>query len=285
MSPLSYGVAPFAADLGARTQAVTLDAPSQIKPGATLIMKLTAAEPSRVAVLAIDEGILQVARYRNPDPLGFFFQKRMLEVETKQILDLILPEFKRFAALAAPGGDAEGGLSRHLNPFGRKRKPPVAYWSGVIDVGAGGTRASLYGSRLLQRPAADRRHRRQPRSHRRGAGQHRSQRRLHPDAERARDGRARRRVHRQRRRLQQQHGHRRRGSTRRADHAAACRSWVRRASIWRLPRRRKASVSSASRPTTCWDPRCSRSRRGVACRHRVSRKASACGRRSPSGRS
>ena len=139
MSPLSYGVAPFAADLGARTQAVTLDAPSQIKPGATLVMKLTAAEPSRVAVLAIDEGILQVARYRNPDPLGFFFQKRMLEVETKQILDLILPEFRRFAALAAPGGDAEAGLSRHLNPFGRKRKPPVAYWSGVIDVGAAGT--------------------------------------------------------------------------------------------------------------------------------------------------
>ena len=139
MSPLSYGVAPFAADLGARTQAVTLDVPSQIKPGATLTMKLTAAEPSRLAVLAIDEGILQVARYRNPDPLGFFFQKRMLEVETKQILDLILPEFKRFAALAAPGGDAEAGLSRHLNPFGRKRKPPVAYWSGVIDVGAAGT--------------------------------------------------------------------------------------------------------------------------------------------------
>jgi alpha-2-macroglobulin len=139
MSPLSYGVAPFAADLGARTQAVKLDAPSQVKPGATLIMKLTAAEPSRVAVLTIDEGILQVARYRNPDPLGFFFQKRMLEVETKQILDLILPEFKRFAALAAPGGDAEAGLSRHLNPFGRKRKPPVAYWSGVIDVRAGVT--------------------------------------------------------------------------------------------------------------------------------------------------
>jgi alpha-2-macroglobulin len=140
MSPLSYGVAPFAADLAARTQTVTLDAPTLVKPGATLIMKVSAAAPSRVAVLAIDEGILQVARYRNPDPLGFFFQKRMLEVETKQILDLILPEFRRFAALAAPGGDAgEAGLSRHLNPFGRKRKAPVAYWSGVIDVGAAGT--------------------------------------------------------------------------------------------------------------------------------------------------
>ena len=138
LSPLSYGVAPFGPDLAARTQAIGLVAPRQVKPGATLSLRLTAAEPSRVAVLAVDEGILQVARYRNPDPLAFFFQKRMLEVETRQILDLILPDFKRFLALAAPGGDADGGFARHLNPFNRKRKPPVAYWSGVVDVGTAG---------------------------------------------------------------------------------------------------------------------------------------------------
>ena len=89
-------------------------------------------------MLAVDEGILQVARYRNPDPLGYFFQKRRLEVDTRQILDLILPDFKRFQALAAPGGDADAGFARHLNPFNRKRKPPVACWSGIVDVGPGG---------------------------------------------------------------------------------------------------------------------------------------------------
>ena len=138
MSPLSYGVAAFAPNLSARTSALAVTAPRVVKPGATLTMHVTAAEPSRVAVLAVDEGILQVARYKNPDPLAFFFQKRMLEVETKQILDLILPEFRRFLALAAPGGDAEGGFARHLNPFAAKRKAPVAYWSGVIDVGPQG---------------------------------------------------------------------------------------------------------------------------------------------------
>ena len=138
MSPLSYGVATFGPNLAARTQTVGLTAPRQIKPGQTLTMTLTAGEPSRVAVLAVDEGILQVARYKNPDPLGYFFQKRMLEVDTKQILDLILPDFARFLALAAPGGDADGGFSRHLNPFNKKRKAPAAYWSGVIDVGKAG---------------------------------------------------------------------------------------------------------------------------------------------------
>ena len=138
MSPLSYGVAPFAPDLSARTEAVTLVAPRVMKPGSTLTMRVTPDEPSRVAVLAVDEGILQVARYKNPDPLGFFFQKRMLEVDTRQILDLILPEFKRFLAMAAPGGDREPGFARHLNPFARKRKPAVVFWSGVMDVGRDG---------------------------------------------------------------------------------------------------------------------------------------------------
>jgi uncharacterized protein YfaS (alpha-2-macroglobulin family) len=138
MSPLSYGVAPFSASVAARTQPVRLTAPREMKPGATLIMHVAPGEASRVAVLAVDEGILQVARYRNPDPLSYFFQKRMLQVETTQILDLILPEFRRFVSLAAPGGDADGGYSRHLNPFNRKRKPPVAWWSGIVDVGPAG---------------------------------------------------------------------------------------------------------------------------------------------------
>jgi uncharacterized protein YfaS (alpha-2-macroglobulin family) len=138
ISPLSYGVAPFSASLAARKQPLTLNVPREIKPGATLAIQVTPAEASRVALLAVDEGILQVARYKNPDPLSFFFQKRMLEVQTTQILDLILPEYKRFLALAAPGGDADGGFARHLNPFAKKRKPPVAYWSGLVDVGPEG---------------------------------------------------------------------------------------------------------------------------------------------------
>jgi len=138
MSPLSYGVAAFGPNLDARTQPIGVTAPRQVKPGSTLTIEVKPGEASRVAVLAVDEGILQVARYSNPDPLGYFFQKRRLEVDTTQILDLLLPDFKRFLALAAPGGDGESGFARHLNPFNKKRKPPVAYWSGVVDVGPNG---------------------------------------------------------------------------------------------------------------------------------------------------
>ncbi|MEP6484585.1 MAG: MG2 domain-containing protein, partial [Rudaea sp.] len=134
MSPLSYGVIPFSVNRDARREGLTISAPAMVKPGETLKMKLTAAQPTRAVVFAIDEGILQVARYKLGDPLDFFFRKRMLEVRTSQILDLILPEFSKLAGMAAPGGDADDLLARHLNPFKKKHQDPVAFWSGIVDV-------------------------------------------------------------------------------------------------------------------------------------------------------
>jgi uncharacterized protein YfaS (alpha-2-macroglobulin family) len=133
-SPLSYGVVPFVTSLAQRTNTLKLSSQALIKPGQALKMKLDAAKPGRAVVFAVDEGILQVARYQNPDALGFFFQKRQLEVSTSQILDLILPEFKKIMAATAPGGDADGALGKHLNPFKRKTDKPAAYWSGIVDV-------------------------------------------------------------------------------------------------------------------------------------------------------
>lgn len=135
MSPLSYGIAPFKIGLNAQTQPLTLDAPERIRPGERLPIKLASEGPARVVVFAVDEGILQVARYKNPDPLGHFFRKRMLEVGTSQILDLILPEFTKLLQLSAPGGDGEEEeAASYLNPFKRKRDKPAVYWSGITDI-------------------------------------------------------------------------------------------------------------------------------------------------------
>ena len=109
--------------------------PDLVKPGDVVKVRYKTDKPSRIVVFGVDEGILQVARYKTADPLGFFFQKRALEVKTAQILDLIIPEFKRVMAASAAGGDAEGALGRHLNPFKKKRDKPVAFWSGIVDAG------------------------------------------------------------------------------------------------------------------------------------------------------
>ncbi len=135
MSPLSYGVMPFKISTKARQNSLSVDAPEVIKPGENLVMTVKTDGPQQVALFAVDEGILQVARYRLKDPLEYFFRKRELGVESSQILDLILPEFSKLMQLAAaPGGDAGEGLDLNVNPFKRKRDKPVAYWSGITEV-------------------------------------------------------------------------------------------------------------------------------------------------------
>lgn len=135
MSPLSHGVAPFSISLERRKSKISLSSAELVKPGEPLRIKVRTEKPTKMVVFAVDEGILQVAGYKTPEPLGYFFQKRALEVRTAQILDLILPEFKRLMESAAAGGDGEGALGKHLNPFKRKRDKAVAYWSGIIDAG------------------------------------------------------------------------------------------------------------------------------------------------------
>jgi uncharacterized protein YfaS (alpha-2-macroglobulin family) len=136
MSPLCYGAVSFSISRENRTNRITLNVPGEAKPGEDFVIKYSTARRGKIIVYAVDEGILQLASYRTPDPLAFFFRKRALEVRTAQILDMVLPRYSVVQSLAAMGGG--GGseeLSRNLNPFKRKQNVPVAYWSGIVDSG------------------------------------------------------------------------------------------------------------------------------------------------------
>ncbi len=134
MSPLSSGVAPFTISRARRILPIELAVPETVRPGQRLRLRARTSSPSRLVLFAIDEGILQVARYQAPDPLSHFLRKRALETRTSQILDLLLPEFRLIQALSAPGGDADGfdAVGKNLNPFKRRRDKPAVFWSGVM---------------------------------------------------------------------------------------------------------------------------------------------------------
>ncbi|MBU2730947.1 alpha-2-macroglobulin family protein [Acidithiobacillus caldus ATCC 51756] len=133
-SPLSYGVEPFSVDRSARTQPLQIQAAQQIKPGQTLDLTVKTAGKAQVAVFAVDAGILQVAHYRLENPLDYFLRKRMLDVQSAQILDLILPSFRQFTAASHVGGDEDASRGQLLNPFKGKHEVPVAWWSGIVTV-------------------------------------------------------------------------------------------------------------------------------------------------------
>ncbi len=136
MSPLSYGSVPFSISKENRTNRITLDIPSEAKPGKDFVINYSTSRRGKIILYAVDEGILQLAGYRTPDPLAFFLRKRALEVRTVQILDLVLPNYAIVRSMAAMGGgEGYDSLSRNLNPFKRKQNAPVAFWSGILDAG------------------------------------------------------------------------------------------------------------------------------------------------------
>lgn len=134
ISPLSYSVVPFTVNHKNHNIKIDLQTAAVSRPGEPFTIDYHTDKPGKIIVFAVDEGILQVARYETPDPLSFFFQKHALEVLTQQTVDQIMPKFIQDRELSAVGGDnGEEGMASRLNPFKRKTELPVAYWSGIID--------------------------------------------------------------------------------------------------------------------------------------------------------
>src|SRR6185369_5700124 len=137
--PLSYGVRPFSIARSEYTTTIDLTVPPEAKPGRDMEVGYKTSNAGRVLVYAVDEGILQFARYKVPAPVSSFVPKRALEVDTYQILDLLLPDHKIVEELSSPGGDEDVGLGKFKNPFARKKRQPMAFWSGILPAGAEGT--------------------------------------------------------------------------------------------------------------------------------------------------
>ncbi|MCS6893378.1 MAG: MG2 domain-containing protein [Deltaproteobacteria bacterium] len=134
LSPLSYAVKPFKIALDRRINKITIDAPKTSEPGKEIEFSVASSSPTKALVYAVDDGILQVAGYKRPDPLEKIFRKVALLVNTRQILDLLLPSYSTYSNLLGVGGDDQWVRSKFNNPFKRKDEEAVTFWSGLVDL-------------------------------------------------------------------------------------------------------------------------------------------------------
>lgn len=136
MTPLAYSVKPFKANMDRRAMRLKFDVPAKAQPGETISLSISADKAGKVAVFAVDEGILQMSGYQNPDPLGWLLGNRALDVATIQAGDLLMPERLRAGyPISAFGGGSEVPFgAKFQNPFKRRNEPPVAMWMGVFEM-------------------------------------------------------------------------------------------------------------------------------------------------------
>lgn len=143
-SPYAYAVAPFATKIDKHKITTHLTAPEIVRDN-KLKIEYTTNQDSESMIFAVNTGILQVAKYQIPNPLKHFFQKAALQVETNQILSLLLPEYKILREVAKTGGgdfEVDGiGLDAPLtNPFAHSNLPPIAFYSGIVKTKANETK-------------------------------------------------------------------------------------------------------------------------------------------------
>ena len=96
-------------------------------------IEVRTAPRAQVTLAVVDEGILQRRNYQTPDPYGYFYQKRALEVAAFDLYPALLPEL----GTSSSGGDA-AELARRTSPVPSRRVQLVAKWSGILTADAAG---------------------------------------------------------------------------------------------------------------------------------------------------
>lgn len=135
----ALGLAWFGIGRETRKIGVALNAPPQMRPRQAMKLPITlsnlkAGEEAYVTVAAVDVGILNLTRYKSPNPTGHFFGQRQLSGEMRDLYGYLIDGMQGAKGAIRSGGDAAPEAKGE-----RPTQEPLARYSGVVKVNADGT--------------------------------------------------------------------------------------------------------------------------------------------------
>ncbi|GAB4054785.1 alpha-2-macroglobulin family protein [Spirosoma litoris] len=133
---VAHGFAPVSVTDDDTKLPVTITAVTQSRSKTKQTIRIKTAGNAQVTVAVVDEGILQLKNFKTPDPYGFFYQKRALEVGSHDLYALLYPELS-LKSTSSVGGDGYD-LEKRVNPLSNGRVRLVALWSGILETGFNG---------------------------------------------------------------------------------------------------------------------------------------------------
>ena len=134
----AIGVQWFSIGRAAKTLTVELKPPALLRPNSALhvpvkISGLASGDEARVVVAAVDVGILNLTNYKPPSPEDYYLGQRALSAEIRDLYGQLIDGMQGVRGLIRSGGD-QGAELQGSPPTG----PPVAFYSGLVTVGADG---------------------------------------------------------------------------------------------------------------------------------------------------
>ena len=133
----AFGAIPLFVDSLSNRMDLAVDAPEEVRPETDLSVRVQAVPGARVTLAMVDEGIMQLAGGKNPDPYGHFYAQRALDVAGFDNFAFLFPHLAVHRPLAG-GGDALAAASSFMRTEGIRRVRPVTFWSGVLTAGPDG---------------------------------------------------------------------------------------------------------------------------------------------------
>jgi alpha-2-macroglobulin len=134
----AIGVQWFSIDRAARTLNVDMKLPDLMRPNGTLRVPLklggvTPGDEARIAVAAVDVGILNLTNYKPPAPDDYYLGQRQLSAELRDLYGQLIDGMQGTRGQIRTGGDAGAELSG-----APPTQPPLALYSGIVTVGPDG---------------------------------------------------------------------------------------------------------------------------------------------------
>jgi uncharacterized protein YfaS (alpha-2-macroglobulin family) len=134
----ALGVAYVPLEPPGRKLSVAIDTPQVLDSKAPVVVPLTvkglsSGEKAHVTLGAVDEGVLRLTHWKNPDPIAWYFGKRALGLSYRDDYGRLLDPNLGAAGAVNFGGDEFGGAGLTVVPT-----KTVALWSGVVDTDSDG---------------------------------------------------------------------------------------------------------------------------------------------------
>ncbi|MGE3529666.1 MAG: alpha-2-macroglobulin, partial [Methyloceanibacter sp.] len=136
----AIGVQWFSVDKQAHTIGVALDLPEKIRPETALTVPVKLAglapgEEARIAVSAVDVGILNLTNYKAPAPDAYYLGQRKLSAEIRDLYGQLIDGMQGTKGAIRTGGDGGAGALQGSPPT----QAPLAFYSGIVTAGPDGT--------------------------------------------------------------------------------------------------------------------------------------------------
>lgn len=126
-------------DTSHRTLSVALDTPPSVRPDGPVtvtaaVSGLEAGENATLVISGVDLGILNITRYKTPQPATWFLAQRRLGLEMRDLYGKLIDGMQGVRGAIRSGGD-EGGLEMAGRPLA---EVPLAVYSGPLQTDASG---------------------------------------------------------------------------------------------------------------------------------------------------